>query len=290
MAQDLAGIVAVVTGASAGIGRATALAMARQGARVVLAARRRDRLEALAREIRAAGSQALVVPADVARREDVRTVIGSAIEGLGRLDILVNNAGLGHYAPLEETPPEVFQYLWDVNVMGMVYGIQEALPFMRRQGRGHILNVSSVAGKRGGAGNSAYNATKFAQIGISEALRLELWRTGIYVSVVCPVVTDTEFFDVTARRSAGRRPRFGGPVQSPEHVAACILRCIRRPRPEVFPFRTARLYTVLGALSPRLADRIFVIAQGADVAPPDPGRSAGAGPRPAGASDVSPGP
>ncbi len=263
----LAGKVAVITGASAGIGRATALALGREGARVLVTARRRDRLEALAGEIRAAGGEAVVVPGDIARREDVRIVIGSAIEGLGGLDILVNNAGLGHYAPFEETPPDVFQYLWNVNVMGMVYGMQEALPFMRRQGRGHIINVSSVAGKRGGAGNSAYNASKFAQIGISEALRLELWKTRIYVSIVCPVVTATEFFDVAARRSSGRKPRFAGPVQTPEHVARCILRCIRRPRPEVFAFPLARIYTVLGAISPRLADRIFVMAQGAETLP-----------------------
>ena len=152
----LAGKVAVVTGASSGIGRATALALGHEGVRVLVTARRRDRLEALAREIHAAGGEAVAVPGDIARREDVRAIVGGAIERLGRLDILVNNAGLGHYAPLEETPPEVFQYLWNVNVMGMVYGIQEALPFMRRQGRGHIINVSSVAGKRGGAGNSAY--------------------------------------------------------------------------------------------------------------------------------------
>jgi NAD(P)-dependent dehydrogenase (short-subunit alcohol dehydrogenase family) len=270
MAVNLAGKVAVVTGASAGIGRATALALARAGARVLVTARRAERLEALAQEIRAAGGEAVAVPGDIARREHVRIIIGSAIERLGRLDILVNNAGLGHYAPLEETPPEVFQYLWDVNVMGMVYGIQEALPFMRQQGRGHILNVSSVAGKRGGSGHSAYGATKFAQIGISEALRLELWKSGIYVSVVCPVVTETEFFDVVAARSARRRPRFSGPVQTPEHVANCILHCIRRPRPEVFPFTPARIYTVLGAISPRLADRLFITALGAEVAPPTP--------------------
>jgi NADP-dependent 3-hydroxy acid dehydrogenase YdfG len=260
MAGNLSGKVAVVTGASAGIGRATALALARDGARVVLTARRRDRLEALAREIRDARGEALVVPGDVARREDVRVVIGSAIEGLGRLDILVNNAGLGHFAPLEQTRPEDFQYLWDVNVMGMIYGIQEALPFMRRQGRGHIINISSVAGKRGTPRHSAYNATKFAQIGISEALRLELWRSRIHVSVVCPVVTATEFFEVGERRSGGRRPAYSGPVQTAEHVARCILRCIHRPRPEVFPFPLARIYTALGAVSPRLADRLFFLA------------------------------
>ncbi len=262
MAGRLAGKVAVVTGASAGIGRATALALARDGARVVVTARRRDRLETLAQEIRGAGGEAVAVPGDIARREDVRTVIGSAIEGLGRLDILVNNAGLGHFAALENTPPEAFQYLWDVNVMGMVYGIQEALPFMRREGRGHIINISSVAGKRGTPGNSAYNATKFAQIGISEALRLELRKTRIHVSVVCPVVTETEFFEVAARRSGGRRPRYPGPVQTAEHVARCILRCVHRPRPEVFPFPLARIYTVLGALSPRLSDRILLLARG----------------------------
>jgi len=268
MAGRLAGKVAVVTGASTGIGRATALALGREGVRVLVTGRRQDRLEATAQEIRAAGGEAVVVPGDISRRQDVRIIIGSAIERLGRLDILVNNAGLGHYARLEDTPPEVFQYLWDVNVMGMVYGIQEALPFMRRQGRGHIINVSSVAGKRGGAGNSAYNATKFAQIGISEALRLELWKAGIYVSVVCPVVTDTEFFEVVARRSSGWRPRYPGPVQTADHVARCILRCIRRPRPEVFPFPAARIYTVLGAIFPRLADRICHLAKGAEFRAP----------------------
>lgn len=264
MAGRLSGKVAVVTGASAGIGRATALALGRDGARVVVTARRRDRLEALAQEIRGVGSEALVVPGDVARREDVRTVVGAAIESMGRLDILVNNAGLGHFAGLEQTPPETFQYLWDVNVMGMVYGIQEALPFMRREGRGHIINVSSVAGKRGTPGSSAYNATKFAQIGISEALRLELRRARIYVSVVCPVMTDTEFFEVAARRSEGRLPRHPGPVQTAEHVARCILRCIHRPRPEVFPFPLARIYTALGAISPRLSDQMLFLARGSE--------------------------
>lgn len=261
MGGRLAGKVAVVTGASAGIGRATALALARDGARVVLTARRRERLEAVAREVRAGGGEALVVPGDVARRPDVAAAIGSAIEQWGRLDVLVNNAGLGHYAPVEETAPETFQYLWEVNVMGMVYGIQEALPFMRRQGRGHIFNVSSVAGKRGMECNSAYNATKFAQMGITEAVRLELRGTGIHVTAVCPVVTDTEFFEVAQRRSGGRRPRFAGPVQTAEHVARCILRCVHRPRPEVFPFPLARVYTVLGALSPRLADWLYVAAR-----------------------------
>jgi NAD(P)-dependent dehydrogenase (short-subunit alcohol dehydrogenase family) len=262
MAGRLAGRVAVVTGASAGIGRATALALARDGARVVVTARRRDRLEALAQEIRGAGGEALVVAGDVTRREDVRTVIGAAIESMGRLDILVNNAGLGHFATLEETPAEAFQYLWDVNVMGMIHGIQEALPFMRREGRGHIINVSSVAGKRGTPRNSAYNATKFAQIGISEALRLELHKTRIQVSVVCPIMTGSEFFEVAARRSGGGRPHYPGPVQTAEHVARCILRCIHRPRPEVFPFPLARIYTVLGAVFPRLSDRILLLARG----------------------------
>src|SRR3972149_3566251 len=145
---SLAGRVAIVTGASSGIGRATALALAREGVPVALAARREDRLRELAAEIEAAGGEALVVPTDVSRRTDVERLVQAALERFGRLDIMVNNAGYGHYAAVEEVDEAEARRLFDVNFFGTLSGIQAALPVMRRQGSGHVINVASVVGRR----------------------------------------------------------------------------------------------------------------------------------------------
>lgn len=257
MARDLRDQVVLITGASSGIGRAAAVAFAREGARVVLAARRRDKLEEAVREVEAAGRKARAVVADVAVEADVRAAVEAAAN-LGGLHILVNNAGIGYFGTVEETPPEMFRRLLEVNLMGMMYGIWHALPIMRRQGRGHIINVASVAGKRGSAGNGAYCATKFAMVGLSESLRVEVAGSGIEVSVVCPVVTDTEFFEAAGRYSPRPGRKRTGPIQTAEHVARAIVRCAKRPRPEVMPFPPARILVAINAIAPRLADRIML--------------------------------
>lgn len=256
MGRDLRGKVAVITGASAGIGRATAEAFAQAGARVVLGARRRDRLEQVAEGIRASGGEALAVVTDVAVPDQVDALVGRAVAAYGSLDVLVANAGIGYFGRVEETPLDVVEQLWQVNVLGTLYGIRAALPVMRRQGRGHLIVVSSVSGKRGSPGSGPYAATKFAQVGLCEALRVELAGSGIAVSLICPVGTATEFFEAAAAWG-GLAMRPMGPVQTAETVAAAIIRCARRPRPEVIVYPPARLFVILNAFAPRLADALL---------------------------------
>ncbi len=255
MARSLQGRAAVVTGASSGIGRATAERLAADGVRVALGARRTDRLEEVAEGIRRAGGTALALPTDVSRREDVDRLIGEAAAAFGRVDILVNNAGLGYFGPVETTPIAEARHLFEVNVMGTLHGIQAAVPVMRRQGGGHIINVSSISGKRATPGTGIYSATKFAQIALSESLRLEVQSAKIQVSIVCPVSTTTEFFEVASARSPMRFAP-AGPTFSAEQVAARIVDCVRRPRAEVMIYRPTRILVIMNAVAPRLVDRI----------------------------------
>lgn len=258
MPRDLKNQVAVITGASSGIGRAAAVAFAREGARVVLGARRSDRLKEAVEAIRAAGGEARAVQTDVSRPAEVQHLVEEAVAVFGSLDILVNNAGLGYFGPLESMPIEEARRLFDVNVMGTLCGIQAAVPIMRRQRFGHIINVSSVVGKRATPGLGIYSATKFAQVALSESLRLELADVGIHVSVVCPVSTTTEFFAVAASRSPLKIDP-AGPTYSAEQVAEVLVRCARRPRPEVMVYPPARLMVILNAVAPRLMDRILSV-------------------------------
>jgi NADP-dependent 3-hydroxy acid dehydrogenase YdfG len=253
---ELRGAVVAITGASAGIGRASALAFAREGSRLVLAARRIERLEALAAEVRALGSEALVMPADVADAPSVRRLVMAAVERFGRLDVMVNNAGSGVRGSVEETPVEDYRRLMEVNYLGTLHGCQAALPVMRAQGRGVIINVSSIVGHRALAGGAAYAATKAAQVSLTESLRLELRGTGIAACSVHPVSTETEFAEVAARASAGRPGGPVGPRQSADAVASAIVACARRPRPEVYPYRLSRAVVWLNALAPGLVDWI----------------------------------
>jgi len=253
--RSLQGAVVAVTGASAGIGRECAVAFAREGARLALAARRQERLEAVAEAVRAAGSEAFVMGADVSRRDDVRRFVDGAVARFGRLDVLVNNAGFGVRGRVEETPVESYERLMAVNFMGTVHGCQAAIPVMRRQGSGVIVNVSSIVGHRALPGGGAYAATKAAQVSLTEALRVELLGTGIHVCSVHPVGTETEFGEVAARESPGVAG--GGPVgpqQSPATVARAIVGAALRPRPEVYPHRASRALVWLNALWPGLVD------------------------------------
>jgi short-subunit dehydrogenase len=257
VARDLKGAVVLITGASAGIGRAAALAFAREGTRLSLAARREDRLVEVAAAARALGSEVVVTRTDVADKRQVESAIQGAVSAFGRIDVLVNNAGIGYFGLLEETPVDQIETLWAVNMMGTIYATQAVIPMMRKQRGGHIINVASVAGKRGNAHTSIYCATKFAMIGLSEALRLELQGSRIDVSVVCPISTATEFFEASSARSkSGHEPIW--PIQSAEQVAKAIVRCARRPRPEVIVFPPARILILINTLSPRLADWIML--------------------------------
>lgn len=250
--MDLGGRVAIVTGASSGIGEATARALARGGARVALCARRKDRLEGLAAALRAEGAACAVHALDVTDAVAMQRMVDGVLERWGAVDVLISNAGRGIAARFEETEPGEFRALLELNVMAVVTGIRAVLPAMRRQGAGHLITVSSIVGRRAVPYRAAYAATKFALAGLHEALRMELWRTGIEVSLVYPVYTKTEFHDVETQRVGRRR---AGPVQSAEQVAAAILRCIRRPRPEVYPYGPARLLAIASTVAPSLVDR-----------------------------------
>ncbi|HUG53844.1 MAG TPA: SDR family NAD(P)-dependent oxidoreductase [Vicinamibacteria bacterium] len=254
MSGALRAAVVVVTGASAGIGRECVLAFAREGARVAAGARRLERLESLAGEVRALGSEALVLRTDVAVEEDVRRLVAAAVERFGRLDVMVNNAGYGVRGTVETTPAETCLRLMRVNYLGTLYGCQAALPVMRRQGSGVIINVSSIVGHRALPTGGAYAATKAAQISLTEALRAELRGSGIHACSVHPVGTRTEFGEVSARESGEDVVAGVGPQQSPRTVAETIVRCARRPRAEAYPYPLSRAIVWLNALAPGLSD------------------------------------
>ena len=247
--------VIAITGASAGIGRATALRLARDGASLAICARRADRLEALALEITAAGGQALPVVADVTSESDMTRLVDATVARFGRLDVMMCNAGFGIYGAIDRIAPGQMRQLIDVNFMGTYYATRSALAVFRRQARGHVIIVSSIVGKRGVPYMGAYSATKFAQVGLAECLRAEEHGSGIHVSVVYPVSTMTEFNEVMSRES-GFESEGAGPRQDAAHVADAIARAIEHPVPEVYPLQKARGLVLLNAIAPGIADRV----------------------------------
>ena len=248
--------VIAITGASAGIGRATAWRLARDAAALVICARRADRLDVVAAEITAAGGQALPIVADVTRAGDMDGLVARAVERFGRLDVLLCNAGFGIAGAIDDIAPDQMQKLMDINYTGTYHATRAALPLFRRQGSGHVIIVSSIVGKRGVPFMGAYAATKFAQVGLAECLRSELLGSNIHVSVVYPVSTDTEFFDVMSRETGASVTRALGPRQNAETVAGAIARAIERPIPEIYPHTWSRALVILNALAPGVCDRI----------------------------------
>lgn len=246
---------AIITGASAGIGAACARAFAREGLHVVLAARRGDRLDAVVEEIRSAGGHASAAVADVTSEADMERLVADTIATHGRLDVMVCNAGVGFNGLLEDTPTEVMRRLMEVNFFGTFYAARAAVRHFRTTGHGHLFIVSSIVGRRGIPRGGAYAATKFAQVGLGEAVRAELAGTDIHVTIVHPVSTDTEFRQAMAREY-GQDVRGAGPRQPPESVARAMVRCLRRPRPDIYPLMGSRLVAVFSAVVPGLADRV----------------------------------
>ena len=190
--SDIAGKVVVITGASSGIGEATALALAARGARVVLGARRTERLEALVDRIVDAGGEAAYLSTDVKRREDVIALVGLALGRFGKLDVLVNNAGIGPVSLFDDLRVEDWVDMIDVNVKGVLYGIAAALPHMIAQKSGHVVNVASVAGHKVGPGGAVYSATKHAVRVITEGLRQEVKAHNIRTTIISPGAVATE--------------------------------------------------------------------------------------------------
>jgi len=253
--MSLDGRVAVITGASSGIGLAVAEQLAREGVAVVLGARRTDRLTQVVEGIRRAGGRAEAVTMDVANEADVARLVQRAQDAFGRLDIVICNAGFGFYGDVDEMPSDIMRRMMDVNFMGTFYGTRAALPIFRQQGRGHLIFVSSIVGKRGIPHMSGYSATKAAQDAFAESLRSEFVGTAIHVSAVFPVSTSTEFKHAM-ERDFGHDVSGLGPKQRVEDVARAIVRCVHRPRAEVYPHAASRALAVLNTIAPALTDRI----------------------------------
>ncbi len=189
----LIGKVAVITGASSGIGQESARALAREGAHLILTARRPDRLENLRAEVQALGSRAEFVVGDARQESTASKVIETAIKSFGKVDILINNAGIGNYKELVETRVEDYDEMMDTNMRSTFLFTRHAVPVMIARGAGTVLMISSIAGKYGIGGEAVYCATKFAQVGFAQALDKELRTRGIKVGVICPGGVKTEF-------------------------------------------------------------------------------------------------
>jgi short-subunit dehydrogenase len=253
--KNLQDQVLVITGASSGIGLATARMAAERGARVVLAARDEEGLRRAVAEIRANGGQAVHVVADVAEPEDLRRVAETAIQELGGFDTWVNNAGLSIYGRLEEVPLEDARRLFDVNYWGVVHGTRAALPHLRSHG-GTLINLGSIVSDRAVPLQGHYSASKHAIKAFTDVVRMELEEEGAPVSVtlIKPAAIDTPFPE-HARNFLPTEPKHPAPVYAPEPVARAILECAERPRRDVIVGGGGRMITALGALAPRLTDR-----------------------------------
>lgn len=241
--------VIVITGASSGIGRATALALAKKGAHLVLAARREEPLDDLAQQCEALGARCLSVPTDVTESTAVRALATQAIHAFGRIDGWVNNAGVYLVGRLEETPDDAFRQVMETNFFGTVYGSRAALAQFRHQGYGVLINVSSVYGSTAGPYVSAYAASKFAVRGFSAAIRQEFEGTGIHVCTVLPAAVDTPLWQHSANYT-GWRVRPVEPIYSPERVARAIVHVLVRPRRELFIGPSLRAFGLLQTLLP----------------------------------------
>jgi NAD(P)-dependent dehydrogenase (short-subunit alcohol dehydrogenase family) len=255
VARELRGAAVVITGASSGIGRATALAFARQGSRLALAARSPAPLRELASQCERLGAEAIAVATDVADQNAVQRLAEEAIERFGRIDVWVNGAGVIAYGRFEDLPSDVFRTVVDTNLFGQVNGARAALVHFRRQGDGTLINIASVWGRVTSPQVSPYVTSKFAIRAFSECLRQELADVpGIQVATILPQAVDTPIFGHAANYSA-RAVRPIPPLLDPERVALGIVRCARAPAREVTFGRLGRALELLHACAPRLHDR-----------------------------------
>ena len=205
MRNNIEGKIVVITGASSGLGEATARLLSAQGAPVVLGARRSDRIQALAAALTAGGGKAIALTTDVTRREQVQKLVDAAVQAYGRIDVIINNAGLMPQSLLESLKVDEWDRMIDVNIKGVLYGIAAALPYMQRQKAGHVINVSSVAGHKVGPGSSVYAATTHAVRALSEGLRQEVKPYNIRTTVISPGAVATELPNTITDAPVGER-------------------------------------------------------------------------------------
>lgn len=249
--------VVIVTGASAGIGKATVKILAQKGANVAMVARRAERLEALAAELAHFPGERIVIAGDLSDEAFCEGLVSKAVDGLGRVDVLINNAGLGHRSHLANTASSDMRTMFNVNVLGLMLASQSAIKQMRLQkgGRGQIINISSVVSTRPLPGGVFYAATKSMVNFLSRGLRMELGKEPILVTTVYPGYTITEFPDARLGKRGVRHDKLKG--VSAETVGETIVRAIEKEQKEVYVGRVDWAFTHLGRLFPRTLDKLF---------------------------------
>jgi NAD(P)-dependent dehydrogenase (short-subunit alcohol dehydrogenase family) len=245
--------VVVVVGANSGIGRATALRFATRGARVVVSGRSLPALSELVKEIHSKGGTAAAYAADVSQYEQMQALAEDAVEVYGRIDTWVHAAAVSLYAPFQETKPDEFQRIIEVNLIGQAFGAMAALPHLKRGGA--LIHVGSVESKRGFPLHSAYSASKHGMIGFIDALRVELMhdRTPISVTTILPAGINTPFFD-KSRTRLGVKPRPSPPIYEPELVADAILHAAEHPVREIYVGGAGKSMEWFHRLAPNLVD------------------------------------
>lgn len=247
--------VVIVTGASSGIGKELAIKFAMEGARVVLSARREEKLKEISEGINKMGGKSIFVKSDVSEREDVKKLYQRALEEFSRVDILVNNAGVGLYGEVEKLDDDSLLKIFRTNVFGPLYCIQEAIPIMKRQGGGHIVNISSVAGRRAMPGVAGYAMTKFALHALSESLRIELLPYNIKVTVISPGLIKTDFPD-HAMRAQGTPAMFSKESRNmtAERCAEIILDAIYKKKREQVITAGGKFIVFMNKFFPSITD------------------------------------
>lgn len=259
MVKPLNEQVVVITGASSGIGRETALRLARDGAKVVVSARGEEALDSLISEINAAGGEAFSMPADVSRWDEVEALARDAREKYGRIDTWVNNAGVLLVGEFEKTDLDEARRVFDVNFWGEVHGMKAVLPIMREQGYGTIINITSVTAKRAFPLMSVYSASKWALNGLAEGIRAEIKDSNINICTIMPATIDTPLYD-HARSKEGVTPKAAPPIYPPSEVANAIAECAVNPKREMFAGKLGAVMAASNILMPGVVDKLLGMA------------------------------